>query len=373
MSRSDLLEVNGQVMRSVAEYIRAGSPEAIVIVVTNPLDSMVTLMRHHLGFPARRVIGMAGVLDSARYSWFISEGTGAAVQDVDAMVLGAHGDSMVPMADRCTVSGIGVLDLLDRDAVEAMGERTKKGGGEIVKLLKTGSAWYAPASASVAMAASILRDEKRLLPCACLLNGEYGIDNLYMGVPAILGASGVERIVELPLRTESRALLQKTAGAIHEDVLAMRDLRALLIPRLGAIGEDLALFEDGEARLANLSRFRALRIRSGVRVVQVREEDLRALRRRERAEALHRLDDERAGDLAHPSAGKLVGAEEGAVEERVVDRGDPVLDGHAPALPLVDIGDVEELAPRAEDDEAHRIAEFAPVGDLDGECSWIGM
>lgn len=224
MSRSDLLEVNGQVMRSVAEYIRAGSPEAIVIVVTNPLDSMVTLMRHHLGFPAKRVIGMAGVLDSARYSWFIAEGTGAAVQDVDAMVLGAHGDSMVPMADRCTVSGIGVLDLLDRDAVEAMGERTKKGGGEIVKLLKTGSAWYAPASASVAMAASILRDEKRLLPCACLLNGEYGIENLYMGVPAILGTSGVERIVELPLRTESRALLQKTAGAIHEDVLAMRDL-----------------------------------------------------------------------------------------------------------------------------------------------------
>ena len=224
MSRSDLLEVNGQVMRSVAEYIRSGSPEAIVIVVTNPLDSMVTLMRHHLGFPASRVIGMAGVLDSARYSWFIAEGTGAAVQDVDAMVLGAHGDSMVPMADRCTVSGIGVLDLLDRDAVEAMGERTKKGGGEIVKLLKTGSAWYAPASASVAMAASILRDEKRLLPCACLLNGEYGIENLYMGVPAVLGASGVERIVELPLRSESRALLQKTAGAIHEDVLAMRDL-----------------------------------------------------------------------------------------------------------------------------------------------------
>ena len=227
MSRSDLLEVNGNVMRSVAEYIREGSPEAIVIVVTNPLDSMVTLMRSALGFPARRVIGMAGVLDSARYSWFIAEATGTAVQDVDAMVMGAHGDSMVPMADRCTVSGVGVLDLVDRDAVEAMGERTKKGGGEIVALLKTGSAWYAPASASVAMAASILRDEKRLLPCACLLNGEYGIENLYMGVPAVLGRSGVERIVELPLRTESRALLQKTAGAVHEDVLAMRDLGLL--------------------------------------------------------------------------------------------------------------------------------------------------
>lgn len=224
MSRSDLLEVNGNVMRAVAEYIRNGSPDAIVIVVTNPLDSMVTLMRHHLGFPARRVIGMAGVLDSARYSWFLAEATGTAVQDVDAMVLGAHGDSMVPMADRCTAAGIGVLDLLDRDAVEAMGERTKKGGGEIVALLKTGSAWYAPASASVAMAASILRDEKRMMPSACLLNGEYGIENLYMGVPAVLGRSGVERIVELPLRTESRALLQKTAGVIHDDVLQMRDL-----------------------------------------------------------------------------------------------------------------------------------------------------
>ncbi len=224
MSRSDLLEVNGKVMQSVAEYIRAGSPEAVVIVVTNPLDSMVTLMRHCLGFPSRRVVGMAGVLDAARYSWFISEATGAAVQDVDAMVLGAHGDSMVPMPDRCTVNGIGVLDLIDRAAVEAMGERTKKGGGEIVKLLKTGSAWYAPASASVAMAASVLRDERRMMPCACLLNGEYGLENLYMGVPAILGRGGVERIVELPLKTESRALLQKTAGAIHDDVLAMRDL-----------------------------------------------------------------------------------------------------------------------------------------------------
>ena len=134
---------------------------------------------------------------------------------------------MVPMAERCTANGVGVLDLLDRDAIEAMGERTKKGGGEIVKLLKTGSAWYAPASGAVAMAGSILRDEKRLLPCACLLNGEYGLENLYMGVPAILGTAGVERIVELPLRTESRALLQKTAGAIHDDVLAMRDLGLL--------------------------------------------------------------------------------------------------------------------------------------------------
>ncbi|MDA1266372.1 MAG: malate dehydrogenase, partial [Planctomycetota bacterium] len=156
MSRSDLLEVNGRITSNVAEYIRRGSPDAIVIVVTNPLDSMVTLMRAKTGFPAKRVIGMAGVLDSARFAWFIREATGAAVQDVRAMVLGAHGDSMVPMPHYCTVNGVQLVDLLPLDDVHAMGERTKQGGAEIVGLLKTGSAWYAPASASVAMAEAIL-------------------------------------------------------------------------------------------------------------------------------------------------------------------------------------------------------------------------
>ncbi|MCP3918529.1 MAG: malate dehydrogenase [bacterium] len=224
MSRSDLLEVNGRIVCDVAESIRRGSPDAIVIVVTNPLDSMVSLMRAKLGFPAQRVIGMAGVLDSARFSWFIAEATGAGVADVDAMVLGAHGDSMVPMPQYCTINGVQVADLVPQDEVDAMADRTKKGGAEIVGLLKTGSAWYAPASASVAMAESILNDAKRLLPCACFLNGQFGFEGLYMGVPAVLGREGVERIVEVPLRTEARVAMQKTAGAILDDVQAMRDL-----------------------------------------------------------------------------------------------------------------------------------------------------
>lgn len=224
MSRSDLLEVNGRIVCDVAESIRRGSPEAIVIVVTNPLDSMVSLMRARTGFPAQRVIGMAGVLDSARFCWFIAEATGAGVADVDSMVLGAHGDSMVPMPAFCTVNGVGIQHLVGADQIDAMADRTRKGGAEIVGLLKTGSAWYAPASASVAMAESILKDSKRLLPCACLLNGQFGFEGVYMGVPAILGARGVERIVELPLTVEARALMQKTAGAILADVQSMRDL-----------------------------------------------------------------------------------------------------------------------------------------------------
>lgn len=224
MSRSDLLGTNGKVIASVAEYVRDGSPDAIVIVVTNPLDTMVYLMRQKLGFPARRVIGMAGVLDSARFSWFIREATGASVQDVDAMVLGAHGDSMVPMPHYCTVNGVKLGDLVPQREVEAMVDRTRNGGAEIVNLLKTGSAWYAPASAAVAMAASILLDQRRMLPSACLLNGEYGLEGMYMGVPAILGANGVERIVELPLSAESRAQMHKTAGVIERDLQALRDL-----------------------------------------------------------------------------------------------------------------------------------------------------
>jgi len=227
MSRSDLLEVNGRIVSSVAAYVREGSPDAIVIVVTNPLDSMVTLMRAKTGFPARRVIGMAGVLDSARFCWFLAEASGTAVRDVDAMVLGAHGDSMVPMPDYCTLNGVRAGDLLRADDVDAMADRTRKGGAEIVGLLKSGSAWYAPASASVAMAASILGDEQRMLPCACRLNGEFGFEGIYMGVPAVLGRGGVERIVEVPLTTEARILMQKTAGAVAKDSDAMRDLGLL--------------------------------------------------------------------------------------------------------------------------------------------------
>jgi malate dehydrogenase len=227
MSRSDLLEVNGKIVVQVADYVRAGSPEAVVIVVTNPLDSMVHLFRARSGLPAKRVVGMAGVLDSARLSWFVREASGASVQDVDAMVLGAHGDSMVPVPGWCTVNGVPISNLVDGPTIERLVQRTRGGGAEIVNLLKTGSAYYAPAASSVAMAASILNDQRRLLPCACLLNGQYGIEGLYMGVPAILGRGGVERIVELPLALEARAAMQRTAGEIHKDVGQLRTLGLL--------------------------------------------------------------------------------------------------------------------------------------------------
>ena len=227
MSRSDLLGTNAKIVVSVAEYVRNGSPDAFVIVVTNPLDSMVHLARAKLGFPGARVVGMAGVLDSARFTWFIAEATRSSAVDVRAMVLGAHGDSMVPMPRYCTVNGVQLGDLVDKASIDAMAKRTRNGGAEIVNLLKTGSAWYAPASSSVAMAASILRDEKRLLPCACFLNGQYGFEGIYMGVPAILGKNGVERIVEVPLDNESRIQMQKTAGAVSADVQMLRDMKLL--------------------------------------------------------------------------------------------------------------------------------------------------
>ena len=227
MSRSDLLEVNGKIINEVSETIRNGSPDAFVIVVTNPLDSMVHLARAKTGFPGKRVVGMAGVLDSARFSWFIAEATKSSVVDVDAMVLGAHGDSMVPMTQYCTANGVQLKDLVDTATIDKLADRTRNGGAEIVNLLKTGSAWYAPASAAVAMAASILLDQKRMLPCACFLNGQFGFEGIYMGVPAILGKEGVEKIVEVPLDNTSRAQMQKTAGAVMGDVQLLRDLRLL--------------------------------------------------------------------------------------------------------------------------------------------------
>lgn len=227
MSRSDLLVENARVVSSVAQTIREGSPQAIVIVVTNPLDVMTALMRAKLGFPARRVLGMAGVLDAARFSWFIAEETGTSVKDVDAMVLGAHGDSMVPLPGACTVNGVGLRDLVARERIDALAQRTRDGGAEIVNLLKTGSAFFAPAAAATAMAASILNDEKRLLPCACFLNGHFGFEGVYTGVPAVLGREGVERIVEIPLDTEARIQMQKTVGAIERDLEELRSLGLL--------------------------------------------------------------------------------------------------------------------------------------------------
>jgi malate dehydrogenase len=188
---------------------------------------MVHLMRAKCGFSHKQVIGMAGVLDSARFSWFIAEATGANVCDVDAMVLGAHGDSMVPMPQFCTVNGVTLPHLVDKAKIDAMADRTRGGGAEIVNLLKTGSAFYAPAAAAVAMGKSILNDERRMLPCACFMNGQYGFEGIYMGVPAILGKSGVEKIVEIPLDTQSRILMNKTAGAIQKDIELLRDLALL--------------------------------------------------------------------------------------------------------------------------------------------------
>ncbi len=227
MSRSDLLDVNGRIVGEIAEYIRTGSPEAFVIVVTNPLDIMTHLMRAKTGFPSKRVVGMAGVLDSARFSWFIAEKTGTSVVDVDAMVLGAHGDSMVPMERYCTVNGVELSALCSKGDIDEMVDRTRGGGAEIVNLLKTGSAFYAPASAAVAMAGSILRDEKRLLPSACFLNGQFGFEGVYTGVPAVLGKEGVEKIVELPLTTEARIQMQKTVGEIEADVAKLVELGLL--------------------------------------------------------------------------------------------------------------------------------------------------
>jgi len=224
MSRSDLLAVNGKIVEAVARYVREGSPEAIVIVVTNPLDPMTALMRAQLSFPARRVLGMAGVLDAARFSWFIAEKLGVGVADADAMVLGAHGDSMVPLPRASTVNGVPIGELMDKATIGALAERTKNGGAEIVNLLKSGSAFFAPASGSVAMARAILRDEKRLLPSTCLVNGEFGFEGVYLGVPAVLGRNGVEKIVELPLDTEARIQMQRTVGAIEKDVAALRQM-----------------------------------------------------------------------------------------------------------------------------------------------------
>jgi malate dehydrogenase len=222
MDRSDLLEINGKIVLAVADYVRKGSPEARVIVVSNPLDTMVYLMAARLGFAKRRVVGMAGVLDSARMAFFISEQIGGGVRDARCMVLGGHGDSMVPMPQYSTVDGVSVTALLPAPAVEAINQRTKNGGAEIVNLLKSGSAFYAPSAAAVAMAKSILRDEGRLLPCAAWLEGQYGLQDLYVGVPCVLGREGVERIVELQLDDAGRANLHASAAAIRKDLATLK-------------------------------------------------------------------------------------------------------------------------------------------------------
>ena len=220
MSRDDLLDINSKVMTAVGGGIKKYCPKAFVICITNPLDAMVWLLRKKSGLPARRVVGMAGVLDSARFRYFLAEEFDVSVEDVTAFVLGGHGDSMLPLPRYSTVAGIPLPDLVKmgwttQSRVDAIVQRTRDGGAEIVALLKTGSAFYAPASAAIVMAESYLKDKKRVLPCAAQLNGEYGVKGLYVGVPAVIGAQGVERIVEIKLDAKERTAFKRSVRAVQ--------------------------------------------------------------------------------------------------------------------------------------------------------------
>jgi malate dehydrogenase len=216
MSREDLLNTNAGIVRSVSENIKRSSPEAIIIMVSNPLDVMAYVCKQTTGFPRERVIGMAGVLDTARYRSFVALELNVSVEDIQALVLGGHGDTMVPLASYTTVSGIPLEQLLARDRIDALVDRARTGGAEIVGLLKTGSAYYAPAAATVQMAEAIVRDKKRILPCSAWLEGEYGFDGVYLGVPCKLGRSGLEGVIEVQLTQEERAALQRSADSVRE-------------------------------------------------------------------------------------------------------------------------------------------------------------
>jgi malate dehydrogenase len=218
MSRDDLLKVNLEAITKVAQGIKQHAPNSFVIVVTNPLDSMVYAMYKITGFPKNRVVGMAGVLDTARFQYFVGDAAGVAPQDVCAMVLGGHGDDMVPLLRYSSVNGIPLGKFMDKAKLDAIVERTRKGGGEIVALLGTGSAFYAPAASAVTMAESYLRDQKRLLPCSAYLDGQYGIRGLFVGVPVVIGAGGVEKILELDLNDEEKAMLAKSLESVKKSV-----------------------------------------------------------------------------------------------------------------------------------------------------------
>ncbi len=221
MSRDDLLNTNAGIVKSVAEQIKATSPKAIVIVVSNPLDVMCYVTMKATGFPRERVIGMAGVLDTARYRAFIAEALDVSVRDIQAMVLGGHGDTMVPLISYTSVSGIPVTQLMDRAKLDAIVDRTRNGGAEIVKHLKTGSAYYAPSAGAVQMAEAIVNDQRRILPCAAWLQGEYGMKDLFLGVPCKLGKGGLQKIIEVELTKDERAALEKSAEAVREPMRAV--------------------------------------------------------------------------------------------------------------------------------------------------------
>ncbi|MEA1997108.1 MAG: malate dehydrogenase [Gemmatimonadota bacterium] len=222
MSRDDLLEMNTEIVKSVAENIRGTSPEAIVIVVSNPLDVMTYVALKVTGFSSERVFGMAGILDTSRYRSFIALELGVSVRDIQAMVLGGHGDSMVPLPRYTTVAGVQLAELMDSETIEKIIQRTRGGGGEIVKYLKTGSAYYAPAAAAVEMVESVVWDKKRVLPCSCYLTGQYGLEDVYVGVPAMLGKNGVDKVIELKLTEEELAELSKSAGDVKENIAKLK-------------------------------------------------------------------------------------------------------------------------------------------------------
>ncbi|MCA9230414.1 MAG: malate dehydrogenase [Planctomycetales bacterium] len=224
MSRDDLLATNAKIMTSVCEEIKKTSKNTIIIVVSNPLDAMVQRAQQVTGFPPERVLGQAGVLDTARYRTFLAMELGVSVEDVSALLMGGHGDTMVPMPSCTSVGGIPVLQLIDSARLEEIVDRTRKGGAEIVALLKTGSAYYAPAAATAQMVEAIVRDKKRLIPCAAYCDKEYGVGGYYVGVPIVLGSAGVERIVELELTSDERAAFQKSVDAVKELVETMAGL-----------------------------------------------------------------------------------------------------------------------------------------------------
>jgi malate dehydrogenase len=231
MSRDDLIGINTGVIRSVGENIKKYAPDAFVIVITNPLDVMVGIMQEVTGFKPSKVVGMAGVLDSARFRHFLAEEFKVSVEDVTAFVLGGHGDSMVPLIRYSTVAGIPLPDLVKmgwttQEKLDAIVDRTRKGGGEIVALLKTGSAFYAPASSAISMAESYLRDKKRVLPCAAHLNGEYGVNGLYVGVPVVIGAGGVERVIEVDFTAEEKAMFDASVEAVKSLCEVAKNLKA---------------------------------------------------------------------------------------------------------------------------------------------------
>ena len=221
MSREDLLAKNAEIIKSITQSVAAKSPDCFIIVVTNPLDIMTYLAWKTSGFPAHRVFGMAGALDSARFRAFVAGELGVSVKDTQALVLGGHGDAMVPLPKYCTVGGIPLPQLLSQDKIDAIVERTRKAGGEIVAHLKTGSAYYSPGACAAQMAEAILKDIKRLLPCSAYLSGEYGLKDIYMGVPIILGGKGVEKIVEVELTGEERQALQVSAAVVKENIAKM--------------------------------------------------------------------------------------------------------------------------------------------------------